>query len=83
MLAHPMLAAKEGLPRNVAQQPAKGKAMSTEVYERISSHIAKELKSGAPPRLKPWNAASAAERITHCLPGTTRADVKDVNDAAA
>jgi antirestriction protein ArdC len=57
--------------------------MSTEVYERVSSHIARELESGARLRRKPWNAASARERITHGLPGTSRADVKDVNDAAA
>jgi antirestriction protein ArdC len=57
--------------------------MSTDVYERIKSQIANELECGARPRLKPWNAASAARRITHPLRGTSGADVKSVNHAAA
>ena len=57
--------------------------MSTEVYERISSQIANEWESGARPRLRPWNAAYAKERITHPLHGTSRADVKGVSHAAA
>ena len=59
------------------------KAMSTDVYERISSQIANEYESGARLRLKPWNAAYAKERITHPLRGTSRADVKGVSHAAA
>ena len=59
------------------------KAMSTDVYERISSQIANESESGARPRLKPWNGAYTKERITHCLRGTSRADVKGVSHAAA
>ena len=50
--------------------------MSTVVDKRISSQIANELESGARPRLKPWNAAYAKERITHRLRGTSKADVK-------
>ena len=57
--------------------------MSTDAYERIRSQIANELESGARPRLKPWNAAYAKERITHPLRGTSRADVKGVSNAAA
>jgi antirestriction protein ArdC len=56
--------------------------MSTDVYEPISSHIANKLESGARPRLKPWNAAYAKERITHRLRGTSRANVKGVSNAA-
>ena len=59
------------------------KAVSTDVYERISSQIANEFESGARPPLKPWNAAYAAGRITHPLRGTSRADVKGVSHAAA
>jgi len=59
------------------------KAMSTDVYERISSQIANELESGARTRLEPWNAVYAAGRITHPLHGTSRADVKSVSHAAA
>jgi hypothetical protein len=59
------------------------KAMSTDGYERISSQIANEFESGARSRLKPWNAAYAAGRITHPLRGTRRADVKGVSSAAA
>jgi hypothetical protein len=62
---------------------AEAKAMSTDVYERISSQIANEFESGARPRPKPWNAAYAAGWITHRLRGTSRADVKGVNNAAA
>jgi antirestriction protein ArdC len=52
------------------------KAMNTDVYERISSQIANEFESGGRPRLKPWNAEYAKERITHRLRGTSRAGVK-------
>jgi antirestriction protein ArdC len=57
--------------------------MSTDVYERISSQIANEFESGARPRLKPWNAAYAKERITHRLRGTSRAETKGASHAAA
>jgi antirestriction protein ArdC len=57
--------------------------MSTDVYERIKSHIADECESGARLRLKPWNAAHAARRITRPLRGTSGADVKGVSHAAA
>jgi antirestriction protein ArdC len=57
--------------------------MSTDVYERFSSQIASELESGARSRLKPWNAASAKERITLPLRGTSSANVKGVSHAAA
>ena len=57
--------------------------MSTDVYERISSQFTNELEGGARSRLKPWNAAYAAGRITHPLRGTSRADVKGVSHAAA
>jgi antirestriction protein ArdC len=57
--------------------------MSTDVYKGISSQIASEFESGARPRLKPWNAACAAGRITHPLCGPSRADVKGVSHAAA
>jgi antirestriction protein ArdC len=56
--------------------------MSTDIYERISGRIANECESGAHPRLKPWNAAYAAGRITHPLRWTSRADVKSVSHAA-
>ena len=56
--------------------------MSTDVCERISSQIVSELESGARSRLKPWNAASAKERITHTLRGTSSANV-GVSNAAA
>ena len=59
------------------------KAMSIDVYERISGQVANEFESGARPRLKPWNVAYAKERITHPLRGTSRADVKGVSNAAA
>ena len=59
------------------------KAMSTDVYERISSQIANEFESGARPPLKPWNAAYAKERITHPLRGTGRAEVKGMSHATA
>ena len=59
------------------------KAMSTDVYERISSQIANEFESGARPRLKPRNAADAAGQITHPSRETSRADVKGVSNAAA
>jgi antirestriction protein ArdC len=61
----------------------KTKTMSTDVYERISNQIANKFESGAHPRLKPWSAACAKERITHPLRGTSRADVKGVSHAAA
>jgi antirestriction protein ArdC len=57
--------------------------MSIDVDERISSHITNECESGARPGLGPWNAASAKERITHPLRGTSRANVQGVSDAAA
>jgi antirestriction protein ArdC len=59
------------------------KAMSIDVDERISSQTANEFESGARPRLKPWNAAYAEERITHPLRGTSGANVKGVGHAAA
>jgi hypothetical protein len=61
---------------------AEAKAMSTDVYERISSQITNELESGAP-LLKPWNAAYAAGWIPHPLRGTSRAEVKGLSHAAA
>jgi hypothetical protein len=83
-LAHPLLAAKAGLPRSAAQQTlAEKKAMrSTDVYERISSQITNKFQSGVRSRLKPWSAAYAARWITHRLRGTSRADVKGVSHAA-
>jgi antirestriction protein ArdC len=57
--------------------------MSTDVYERFSSQIASELESGARSRLKPWDAASARERITYPMRGTSGADLKGVSHAAA
>jgi antirestriction protein ArdC len=57
--------------------------MSTDGYQRISSQITNKFESGARPRLKPWNAAYAAGRITHPLRGTGSADVKGVSHAAA
>ncbi len=59
------------------------KAMSTDVYERISSQIANEFESGARLRLKPRNATYAAGRTTHPLHWTSRADFKGVSNAAA
>ena len=59
------------------------KAMSTDIYERISGRIANECESGAHPRLKPWNAAYAKEWITHRLRGTSRAETKGASHAAA
>jgi hypothetical protein len=69
--------------RAVLRNNPETKAMSTNVDERISSQITNELECGARPRLKPWNAAYAKERITHPLRGTSRADVKGVSHAAA
>jgi predicted amidophosphoribosyltransferase len=66
-----------------ATTQAEAKAMSTDVYERVSSQIANEFERRARPRLKPWNAEYAKERITHPLRGTSRADVKGVGHAAA
>jgi antirestriction protein ArdC len=63
--------------------PAKAKVISTDANDRISSQIANELESGARLRLKPQNAESTKDRITHRLRGTSRAKVKGVNDAAA
>jgi antirestriction protein ArdC len=83
MLAHPLLAAKAGCRAVLRNNPAEAKAMSTDVYERISSQITNELESGPRPRLKPRNAEYAAGQITHPLRGTTRADVKGVSHAAA
>ena len=40
--------------------------MSNDVDERINRQITDQLESGAR-RLKPWNAKSAKERITHPL----------------
>jgi hypothetical protein len=57
--------------------------MSIDDCERISSQITNTFESGARPRLKSGNAASAKERITHRLRGTRRADVKGVGRAAA
>ena len=57
--------------------------MSINADKRISSQIANELECGARSQLKPQNAASANERLTHPLRGTSRADVKGVSDAAA
>ena len=57
--------------------------MNTDVYERISSQIANELKGGPRPRLKPWNVAYGKERITRLLHRSGRADVKGANHAAA
>jgi hypothetical protein len=62
---------------------AEKKAMSTDVYERISSQIANEFESGARSRLTPWNAEYTAGRITHALRGTSKADVRGVSNAAA
>ena len=57
--------------------------MSIDVDECISNQITDELDGGARSRLKPRNAASAKERVTHPFRGTSRADVKGVSDAAA
>jgi hypothetical protein len=58
------------------------KAMSIDIYDRISGQITSEFESGGRPRLKPWNAAYAKKRITHRLRGTSRADVKGVTHVA-
>ena len=76
MLAHPLLAAKARVAAQCCATTQEAKVMSTVVDKRISSQIANELESGARPRLKPWNAAYAKERITHRLRGTSKADVK-------
>jgi hypothetical protein len=81
-LAHPLLAAKAGLPRRLRNNP-ETKAMSTDIYERISSQIPNEFESGARSRLKPWNTAYAKERIAHLLRGISRADVRGASHAAA
>jgi antirestriction protein ArdC len=83
MLAHPLRREGRVAAQCCATTLAEAKAMSTDVYERISSQIANELESGARSRLKPWNAAYAAGWITHPLRGTSRADVKGVSHAAA
>lgn len=41
--------------------------MPTDVYERITQHIIRELEQGVRPWLKPWNAEHAAGRITRPL----------------
>jgi antirestriction protein ArdC len=58
------------------------KAMTADVHERISQ-IADGFGSGACRQLTPWNAASAKQRITHPLRGTSGADVKGVSHATA
>jgi hypothetical protein len=58
------------------------KAMSTDVYERISSQIANEFESGARPGSS-RGMPSSKERITHSLRGTSGADVKGASHAAA
>src|SRR5450755_21627 len=66
MLAHPLLAAKAGLPRSAAQQPGE----ESDEHRRLRTHqpsIANELESRASPRPKPWDAESAKEQITHPL----------------
>lgn len=41
--------------------------MRTDVYERITNQIVRELEKGVRPWLKPWNAEHAAGRITRPL----------------
>jgi antirestriction protein ArdC len=43
--------------------------MKTDVYQRITDQIVRELENGVRPWLKPWNAEHAAGRITRPLRG--------------
>jgi len=48
-------------------QAEEGRAMKTDVYERITQRIVEELERGVRPWLKPWSADHAAGRITKPL----------------
>jgi antirestriction protein ArdC len=50
-------------------QAKKGKAMRTDIYQRITDQIVAELERGVRPWMKPWNAEHAAGRITRPLRG--------------
>jgi antirestriction protein ArdC len=50
-------------------QAKKGKAMRTDIYEKITNQIVCELEKGVRPWLKPWNAGHTAGRITRPLRG--------------
>jgi antirestriction protein ArdC len=50
-------------------QAKEGKAMRTDVYDKITNQIVVELEKGVRPWLKPWNAEHAAGRITRPLRG--------------
>jgi antirestriction protein ArdC len=50
-------------------QAEEGKAMRTDVYQKITDQIVCELEKGVRPWLKPWNAGHAAGRITRPLRG--------------
>ena len=43
--------------------------MRTDVYQKITDQIVRELEQGVRPWLKPWNAEHAAGRITRPLRG--------------
>src|ERR1700730_14849448 len=43
--------------------------MKTDIYQRITDQIVRELENGVRPWLKPWNAEHAAGRITRPLRG--------------
>jgi hypothetical protein len=81
MLAHPLLAARQGC-RAVLRNNPETKAMSNDVDERISSQITNQLESGAR-RLKPWIAKSAKERITHPLARDRQGGRQGVSHARA
>jgi antirestriction protein ArdC len=64
----PLIAARlVGCMRN--PQAEEGKAMRTDVYQKITDQIVCELEKGVRPWLKPWNAEYAAGRITRPLRG--------------
>jgi antirestriction protein ArdC len=47
----------------------KGKAMRTDIYEKITNQIVSELEKGVRPWMKPWNVEHSAGRITRPLRG--------------
>jgi antirestriction protein ArdC len=48
-------------------QATKGKAMRTDIYQRITDQIVRELEQGVRPWMKPWSAGHAGERIVRPL----------------
>jgi antirestriction protein ArdC len=64
----PLIAARlVGLQQQRKPQAREGKAMKTDVYEKITQRIVEELGNGVRPWLRPWNAEHAAGRITRPL----------------